>query len=179
MPHTVLRCIPSIPRRYRYWLELRLAERGPCLGVILKNPSTATAEKSDPTVGKVSAWARRRGFGTLIMVNLFALRATAPVALNAYTYARMVGPEDDAHLRRAVRAADVLVAAWGNPNGVRRERYDRRIGEVVRIVGARRLMQVGSLTQQGYPRHGLWWTATMRPQPFDNSGAGVTLTPRP
>jgi hypothetical protein len=166
-----------LPRRYRYWLELQLAERGPRLAVVLKNPSTATAARSDPTIGKVSAWARRRGFGAVIVVNLFAFRATEPTDLNGHTYSRLVGPENDACLRKAARGAEVLVAAWGNPNGVRRERYDQRIAEVVRLIGARRLKQVGALTAQGYPRHGLWWTRAMTLEPFDISGRGDKLTP--
>lgn len=154
----VVCCIPSAPRLYRYWLELRLAESGPCLAVILKNPSTATAKVSDPTVRRVSGWARRRGFGVLVIVNLFAFRATEPAALNAQPYLRAVGPDNDAYVCAAADRADTLITAWGNPSGITRARYDRRVGEVLTLLSARRLASVGSLTHLGYPRHGLFWS---------------------
>ncbi|MCS6909140.1 MAG: DUF1643 domain-containing protein [Anaerolineales bacterium] len=166
---TVL-CLPPRPRRYRYWLELRLAGRGPRLAVILKNPSTATAEKSDPTVGKVSMWARRSGFGSLLIVNLFALRATHPAALNAVSPACCVGPKNDEYLCAAARWADRLVAAWGNPNGIALERYTHRLRQVSALLQGRALWRVGPLTALGQPRHGLWWTESMALAPFDFSG---------
>lgn len=167
MTYAVATCLPAHPRFYRYWLEITLADSGPRLAAILKNPSTATATRSDPTVGKVSAWARRSGFGALIVVNLFAYRAMHPAALNALPYARAVGSENDHYLREAARQADVLVVAWGNPNGIRPERYATRIREVAALLGSVPWQQVGRPTAAGHPRHGLWWDQTMRLAPFD------------
>jgi hypothetical protein len=153
----VIRCLPKDSTQYRYWLEVKLAEHGPTLVVILKNPSTADAERSDPTLGKVEAWARRRGYGTLIVVNLFARRSTKPAALNQCGYAAAVGPENDAFIRKAIRSANTVIVAWGNPNGIEREVYDRRAGEVMRLLRVREFGMVGGLTKRGYPRHGLRW----------------------
>jgi hypothetical protein len=158
-----------VPRLYRYCLELRLAERGPRLAIILKNPSIATAQKSDPTVGKVAAWARRNGFGQLLIVNLFAYRATQPAALNDLSPMRCVGPKNDAYLREAARWADILIAAWGNPNGIEPERYARRVGQVGVLLDGQALWRVGPLTALGHPRHGLWWNERMALAPFDFS----------
>jgi hypothetical protein len=145
---------------YRYLLEVRLVAEPalhPRLAVILKNPSTASATRSDPTVGKVEAWARRRGFATVVYVNLFARRATRPGMLRGMPYEAVVGPENDAWVQAAVAWADVTVAAWGNPNGIERTIYDRRIGEVLRLVEPTRPLVVGRPTRLGYPRHGLQW----------------------
>ncbi len=158
----VIRCLPKDSTHYRYWLEVKLARRGPMLAVILKNPSTADAKRSDPAMGKVEAWARRQGFGSVIIVNLFAHRSTKPAALNRYSYAAAVGPENDAFIRRAVRSADTVVAAWGNPNGIEREVYDRRAGEVMRLLKGREIRRVGGPTKMGHPRHGLRWKANCR-----------------
>jgi hypothetical protein len=133
----------------------------------MKNPSTATAEKSDSTVGKVSAWARRRGFGQLLIVNLFAFRATRPAALNDVSPTRCVGPKNDAYLREAARWADALIAAWGNPNGIEPERYARRVGQVCALFDGQAVWRVGPLTVLGQPRHGLWWNERMPLTPFD------------
>ncbi len=53
--------VPAAYERYRYVLELRLtdAPAGRHLAVLMKNPSTASAERLDPTIGKVRAWCAR------------------------------------------------------------------------------------------------------------------------
>jgi hypothetical protein len=75
------------------------------------NPSTADAEKFDPTVRRCFGFARDWGFGGLEVVNLFALRSTYPEQLKKVS--DPVGPENDAVIRRAVKAADLVVASWG------------------------------------------------------------------
>lgn len=156
----VVRCVPEAYGTHRYLLEVRLrdeSEPGPRLAVILKNPSTASALKSDPTIGKVEAWARRRNFAALLYVNLFAVRSTQPAPLNDWDYAYTVGPENDFYIREAVAQADTVVVAWGNSNGIDPARYDRRIREVLALLKGYRLQTVGAPTRRGYPRHGLLW----------------------
>jgi len=153
----VLRCAPEEYGRHRYLLEIALAPASrPRLAVVLKNPSTASAERSDPTAGKVEAWARRAGFGALAIVNLFALRSPRPGRLNEVPYGEAVGKENDRWILRAARGADRIILAWGDPNGVERERYERRIREVMRLLKGKETGVVG-VTKKGYPRHGLGW----------------------
>ncbi len=154
----VVQCAPIAYSPYRYLLVVRLSDNaGPRLAAILKNPSTASATRSDPTFGKVEAWARRNGFASVAVVNLFALRATRPSALNACPYEDAVGPDNDAHIQAAVSAADAVAAGWGGPNGVDPVRYDRRILEVLQLLDGHPLSRVGPVTRRGYPRHGLLW----------------------
>ena len=153
-----VRCVPTGYEPYRYVLEVALREdEAPKLAVVMKNPSTATGERSDPTIGKVEAWARRHGYGSIICVNLFARRATDPHDLNGQPYPEIVGPENDQHILEAAAAADVLVAGWGKPNGIEPGRYDRRVAEVLRLLADQTIHIVGPLTQGGYPRHGRMW----------------------
>jgi hypothetical protein len=157
------RSIPAGYERYRYVLELRLAKTsaetcdGRRLAVLMKNPSKASAERLDPTTGKVLAWARRGGFGEVYVVNLFALRATHPRSLNASAYGVIVGPENDRHIREVAGRADIVVLGWGNPNGIAPERYARRIAEVLALLAPYPLYAVGPPTRLGHPRHGLLW----------------------
>jgi hypothetical protein len=156
----VLRCVPESYETHRYLLEIKLldgSQLSPRLAVILKNPSTASAIKSDPTIGKVEAWARRRNFAVVTYVNLFALRSTKPAPLNDYEYGHAVGPLNDFYIREAVAGAHTIVAAWGNSNGIDPARYNRRIEEVLALVDPACLNVVGEPTRQGYPRHGLLW----------------------
>jgi hypothetical protein len=145
---------------YRYLLEVQLAvqpENQAHLVVILKNPSKADTQRSDATCGKVEAWATRRNFSRVTFVNLFAFRSTTPATLNQCSYAEAVGPENNYYIKKVIAEATTVVGAWGNSNGINQINYDRRIAEVVGLVGANRLMIVGSLTKKGYPRHGRDW----------------------
>ncbi len=142
----------------------------------MKNPSTATAQRSDPTLGKVTAWASRRGYNTLVVVNLFAFRATEPAELNAVPYAAAVGPDNDRWLRAAAAEAADLVAGWGNANGITPERYARRLDEVLALLRGRRLWRVGPLTALGHPRHGLRWNQRQTLRRFDFSARDDKLS---
>ncbi|MEK6709383.1 MAG: DUF1643 domain-containing protein [Nitrospinota bacterium] len=168
----VLRCAPG-EGKHRYLLEVALSpQERPRLAVIGKNPSTASASRSDPTLGKIEAWAQRHSFGALLLVNLFALRSPYPGDLNGVPYGKAVGEENDAHIRRAARRADVILAAWGNPNGVDEARYARRIGEVMALLKGKEVKTVG-VTKKGYPRHGLWWNeGRVQISPSPREGAG-------
>lgn len=155
-------CAPRRYGRYRYFLEVRVSDApARTLTVVLKNPSTASAERSDPTVGKVEAWARRNGYGRIRYVNLFALRSPYPEELNGHPYRVMVGRENDAWIKESLNGAALVLAAWGNPNGVDLEKYDRRIAEVSRLLEDVRARALGPPTKLGYPRHGLMWNGEL------------------
>jgi hypothetical protein len=101
--------------KYRYTLSRIWEARGtPCVFVML-NPSTADADNDDPTIRRCIGFARRENCGSLLVVNLFALRATSPRdMLGAID---PVGPENDAVLletfAQARSAASPVIAAWG------------------------------------------------------------------
>ncbi|MCE2451629.1 MAG: DUF1643 domain-containing protein [Nitrospinae bacterium] len=155
-------CAPRRYGRYRYFLEVRImGEPASTLTVILKNPSTASAESSDPTVGKVEAWARKNKFCRIRYVNLFALRSPYPEELNAHSYRVMVGRENDAWIERSLQGADVMLAAWGNPNGVDPAKYEKRIAQVSRLLEGACVRALGPPTKRGYPRHGLMWNGEL------------------
>ena len=156
-------CTPRRYGRYRYFLEVRIVEEhARTLTVILKNPSTASAERSDPTVGKVEAWARKNEYGRIRYVNLFALRSPYPEELNAHPYRVMVGRENNAWIERSLDGADLVLAAWGNPNGVDTEKYERRIAEVSHLLAGVHVHALGSPTKLGHPRHGLMWNGELK-----------------
>ena len=159
----VTECTPRRYGRYRYFLEVRIAEEhARTLTVVLKNPSTASAERSDPTVGKVEAWARKNEYGRIRYVNLFALRSPYPEELNGHSYRVMVGRDNDAWIKRSLQGADVVLAAWGNPNGVDPGKYERRIAEVSHLLEGVRVHALGSPTRLGHPRHGLMWNGELK-----------------
>lgn len=71
---------------YRYYLSrtwYRQSPKGHCVFIML-NPSTADHTLNDRTVSKCIAYAKRWGFGGLIVLNLFALRSTDPKVLKTH-----------------------------------------------------------------------------------------------
>ncbi len=98
---------------YRYRLERDLGGMiaGPTVAWIMVNPSTADAEKDDPTIRKVIGFSRKLGAARVVVGNLFAFRATDIKELR--TAADPVGPENDRHLWHMMAEADQIVVAWG------------------------------------------------------------------
>ena len=67
--------------RYRYRLWRCWDASKWKLAIIGLNPSTATHEEDDPTIRRCIGFAKRDGYGGLLMLNLFALRSTDPKGL--------------------------------------------------------------------------------------------------
>ena len=100
---------------YRYWLTRDLTAGllvkpdilSTCAFVML-NPSTADANFDDPTIRKCKKLARLWGHTRLVIVNLFAYRATDPKNMwNAWRVGSsgIVGDDNDHHITKAVQDA--------------------------------------------------------------------------
>lgn len=99
---------------FRYWLRRQWDSALPTLAFIMLNPSTADADIDDPTIRKCIGFARRLGFGGIVVVNLFAFRATQPADLKRAGYP--AGPENNQYIAMAAGAANQggrVVCAWG------------------------------------------------------------------
>jgi hypothetical protein len=101
----------SEDEKFRYFLYRRWGKSDKfCLWVML-NPSTADANMDDPTIRKCVGFSDRWGYESLVVVNLFAFRATSPNDLRAAGY--LVGEENDDIVGRLAAKAALVVAAWG------------------------------------------------------------------
>lgn len=136
--------------RYRYRLDRDLLVGDGEILFVMLNPSTADAEKSDPTVTRCLNFAKRWGFRHVNVGNLFALRSTDPTVL--YRTKDPVGPENDFHLRAMSHHADLTVVAWGGRGG-----YLDRDAEVLKLL-SRPIEHLG-VTKQGRPKHPLYLRA--------------------
>jgi hypothetical protein len=121
------------------------------LPFVMLNPSTADADNDDPTIRRCMSFARRDGYVGIVVINLYAFRATSPAVMLAEPAA--FGPENEFHLKKmAIEAAAYpvpIVCAWGT-HGTN--------GQVaalsMRNQGAR-LVCLG-VTKDGHPRHPLY-----------------------
>lgn len=146
--------------RYRYRLS-RLWADGQTLAIVMLNPSTADAEQDDPTIRRCVGFARREGFGGIVVVNLFAYRATKPSALWSAPDADRIGPENDEHISAACKSASRVLLAWGSHG----ERCPGRALEVhVRAAANCRDTVCLGRTKDRHPRHPLMVRAD---QPFE------------
>jgi len=99
---------------YRYWLERKWDERHPQVFIML-NPSTADANEDDRTIRRCINFAKRENAGGIIVVNLFAYRATNPKYLSSCI--DPVGAENISNIRTALLYGKVtersIICAWG------------------------------------------------------------------
>lgn len=144
---------------FRYTLTRSWGDEPICCFVML-NPSTADHHKDDPTIRRCVAFAKLWGCGGLIVVNLFALRATNPNEL--YDAYDPIGEANDECIRSALRASAIRVAAWG-VHGAYRHR-DQEVVALMRSVG--RGVQCLGLTKFGQPRHPLYVRADTKLESF-------------
>jgi hypothetical protein len=140
-------------RVYRYELWRTWDASAPLLTCILLNPSTADARRDDPTIRCCVRLAARRGYGGIIVGNLFALRARDPRRLRRAH--DPIGPHNDESLRAMLRGTGDVLAAWGNGGAWR-----RRGASVLALVAPTARVYCLGITRLGQPRHPLYCPLT-------------------
>lgn len=151
-------------RTWRYALWREWDEIASQLVVIGLNPSTADEMQDDPTIRRCIGFAKREGLGKLVMLNLFAFRATQP--RDMFAAIDPIGPQTDTVLRAYAtdpRTA-VVVAAWGG-NGT-----PERVAEVASIFSR---LECFGRNKDGSPKHPLYLKGDTPIVPF----RGGVLTP--
>jgi hypothetical protein len=147
--------------RYRYeltrWCKGTGASVRPVVFIML-NPSTASEELDDPTICRCWGFTTTWGYRSMVIVNLFALRATDPKEL--YQAESPVGPENDRWLLQSTAGAAMIVAAWGKHGGL-----GRRAEAVLQLLAARPLTRL-VLNKDGSPKHPLYLRKDLTPIPF-------------
>ncbi|MBY9079534.1 DUF1643 domain-containing protein [Paenibacillus sp. HN-1] len=133
---------------YRYLLWRTWDENLPKVLFIMLNPSTADENEDDPTICRCIGFAKKWGYGSLEVVNLFAYRATDPDELKVCN--DPVGPENDVHIIEAIKRTGLVVAAWGVKG--RLNRRDKSIMKLLSPVSLNCL----AVTKEGHPRHPLY-----------------------
>ena len=148
-------------RRWRYLLWRRWDGRKSVANFLMLNPSTADEAKLDPTCSRARAYAKRWGFGALVVTNLFAWRATEPAGMKA---ARdPVGPGNDDAILRTARESEVVICAWGNDGA-----HLDRAAKVAKMLRAAKVpLHVLRLNGGGEPAHPLYLPRALRPKPWD------------
>jgi hypothetical protein len=161
----------SADGRYRTVLERRWDGRpfgspGVCAWIMM-NPSTADETVDDPTVRRARDFTRRWGFGAMVVLNAFALRATKPTML--LECEDPVGPGNDAAIADWAARADRVVVAWGLPPKKLRGRATE-LAAILARAGAKPLAL--KVTADGQPGHPLYIAGDTEPKPWE-APAGI------
>lgn len=92
-------------------------------------------------------FARRWGFGGIVVVNLFAYRSTDPAFLDPHHEPTL---KNDEYIAAAVRSCQRIVACWGAWPGAK-----ERGQEVLALLKHEMVAEVlcFGTTQEGHPRH--------------------------
>ena len=159
--------------KYRYRLRRKWGNGRPC-GFVMLNPSTANALHDDPTIRRCVGFAKAWGCSELIVVNLFAVRATSPRDMMRAD--DPVGSENKEHVQRAATyvagggddfsgsRTGPFVCAWGA--------HGSFIGQDNTLLGWLEDVGVSPLslriTKHGHPAHPLYLPADLKPRALDN-----------
>ncbi len=151
---------------YRYRLDRRVRAKGDRAVVFcMLNPSTADGLADDPTLRRCVGFAVAWGFDRLIVVNLFAYRATKPIDLARLSTEQATGSRNDEFVSAAVdeatRDAASVVCAWGA--------FSRAFGRAQALFPT--LTRHGPAfclgeTKDGAPSHPLYIAASKTLQPY-------------
>jgi len=146
-------------KKYRYTLSRYWDQSKGYAMFICLNPSTADAEKDDPTVRRCINYSKEWGYGGFCMTNLFGFRATDPKIMLAEQ--NPIGPKNTDWIESLACAADIIIAAWGFMGS-----HQGRASAVVTLPGLKEKLHFLALTKDGEPRHPLYLKKNLKPIPW-------------
>lgn len=138
-------------QKYRYSLTRVWDESKPSILFVGLNPSTADADKDDPTIKKLIAYTKAWGYGGFEIVNLFAYRSSDPK--NLYNkQAIAIGPGNTTYLKQAASSHVKTICMWGN--------QAKEISETVTAIWTQYFRGKGAycfkINRDGSPAHPLY-----------------------
>lgn len=136
-------------RTWRYSLIRVWGDSNNLAAFVGLNPSTADEKTDDPTVRRCRSWAKAWGFGGMIMLNIFAFRATDPRDMRKAE--DPVGPGNDKALLENLQRCHLRIAAWGKHGG-----YLERGEVVLKMMQSVGLVKCFGLNGDGSPKHPLY-----------------------
>ena len=145
--------------QYRYSLTRLWDKKLPKLVFLMLNPSTANDFEDDPTIRRCLNFAKRWGFGSIEVVNLFAFRATNPNEL--LTCLDPIGKENDKYIKNALKDAELVIVAWGTKGTLL-----NRNEQVIELLNNQNNIYCLALTKEGHPKHPLYIKNDEKPKKF-------------
>lgn len=149
-------------KKYRYSLWRTWDETKPKVLFIMLNPSTADENIDDPTIRRCISFAKDWGYGSLVVGNLFALRATDPKEL--LNSEDPMGCDNIVYLNKMYDECDLIVCAWGNSGIV--NKICKKFKEYEPLTNAPVDLSYIDLAKDGTPKHPLYLKKELKPKKF-------------
>ena len=127
------------------------------------NPSTADADKEDPTIRRCIDFSDRWGYEGVEITNLFALRSTDPKAL--LSHPDPIGPENKLAILVAAGSSNLVVCAWGSLAMCFQRNHERDVVTILRLCDVK--PYVIGFTVANHPVHPLYQPKIREPIPWD------------
>jgi hypothetical protein len=150
-------------RRYRHLLRIVWDDTKPLIAFVGLNPSMADEFADDPTIVRCKGFAADRGYGGLLMLNLFALKATDPMEMRKAPDA--IGPIPDVGAQLRLLDPRVVVVCWGT-HGKHLGRGAIVAKQILSYFGGSRLLCFGK-NADGTPKHPLYLRSDTGFQQFE------------
>ena len=146
-------------RLYRYSLRIVWDPSLPLASFIGLNPSTADEWQDDPTVRRCRTFAESWNCGGLLMLNVFAFRATLPADMKKVE--DPIRPRNTAAylIEQLATCGGPHIAAWGKHSS------HRNHGEYIKCHFPH--LDCLALNLDGSPKHPLYLKGSLLPQPFN------------
>ena len=148
-------------KKYRYILSRIWDSSLPSVTFLMLNPSTADADKDDPTIRRCINYAKAWGFGHLDVVNLFAYRATDPKKLLESD--DPIGEMNIYSIYTACKTGEYTVCAWGNSSIV--DKLLRKFPDYKPLKDVENLKFL-EMSKDGTPKHPLYLPKNLKPFDF-------------
>lgn len=123
------------------------------------NPSTADAERDDPTMRREIAFAKSWGFGGLWKVNAYDFRATEPKELRRTQHP--ASPMCWPWVADAALASDLFVCCWGTH--INEAIFGRQEWMQAKLLDLGVSLYFLRLTQANHPSHTLYLPSNLQP----------------
>lgn len=143
--------------RYRFTLTRVWDRNLPRVCFVMLNPSTADAEKLDPTVTRCVNYAKEWGYGSLIVVNCSAFRATDPKEMLEHKCSLETLVSNTRAISDSILDSDLCVGAWGN---------DAPMEFLKWMVDTFPFFRSLAINKSGHPVHPLYQKADLPPTPY-------------
>lgn len=150
---------------YRYHLWRSWDVDLPMLGMCLMNPALANAIADDKTIDRQVRRAQMLGYGSLEVVNVFALveQDSTKLAGRVARGMDIVGPQNDDWILKVGIKAGMLICGWGVP-GHRLLGRGPAVLAMLRHVGI--VPHALAVNVDGSPKHPLYVGYSALPSPF-------------
>lgn len=153
--------------KYRYSLSRIWDHSADQIIFVGLNPSTADADKDDPTIRKLVAYSKRWGYGGFTIVNIFAYRSTDPALLLTLDKTTAIGELNGMYLRKYLGQQIIdkkkyfpeVVIMWGTKGYI----HDQHKSILEWLQFLEQELHCFELSKDGYPKHPLYLPLNLKP----------------